>query len=119
MMGAGAGELDRRVTLERYGITRDEWNNPIEGWINLATVWASRHDVSDTERLRGAEIGSTLTTRFVIRWSAQVADLNTKDQLSCEGLEYGIVGVKQLGRRAYIEITAAARSDLFDPAPEL
>lgn len=112
-----AGPLDRRVKLERYGETRDEWNNPIEGWTTLSKVWASKHDVSDTERLRGAEVGSTLTTRFVIRWIKKVADFNTKDRLTCEGLVYGVVGVKEIGRREGIEITAAARSDLFNPAP--
>lgn len=60
----------------------------------------------------------TLTTRFVIRWSKTVTDFNTKDRLVCEGLEYGVVGVKELGRRQYLEITAAARSDLFNPTPE-
>lgn len=114
-----AGDLDRRVTLERHGITRDELNNPVEAWAALSTVWASKHDVSDTERLRGAEVGSTLTTRFVIRWSSVVRDINTKDRLTCEGLQYGIVGVKELGRREFIEITAAARSDLFNPSPEI
>lgn len=113
-----AGKRDRRVTLERYGETRDEWNNPIMGWTTLSRVWASKTDASDTERLRAAEVGSTLTTRFVIRWSKKVSDLNTKDRLTCEGIEYGIIGVKALGRREYLEITAAARSDLFNPAPE-
>lgn len=113
-----AGKLDRRVLLERFGLTRDPLNNPVEGWTTLATVWASKHDVSDTERLRAAEVGSNLTTRFVIRHSSTVADLNTKDRLTCEGLVYNIVGVKELGRREGIEITAAARSDLFTPAPE-
>lgn len=113
-----AGDLNRRVALERHGVARDEWNNPIEGWGPLATVWASKTDVSDTERLRAAEVGSTLTTRFVIRWSRTVADLNAKDRLTCEGLAYGIVGVKEIGRREFIEITASARSDLFVPVSE-
>lgn len=113
-----AGKRDRRITLERYGETRDEWNNPIIGWTLLSRVWGSKDDVSDTERLRAADLGSTLTTRFVIRWSKKVADLNTKDKLTCEGLEYNIIGVKELGRREYLEVTGAARSDLFNPTPE-
>ena len=112
-----AGKRDRKVKLERWGITRDEWNNPVEGWTTISEPWASKYDVSDTERLRAAEVGSTLTTRFVIRWSKKVADFNTKDRLTCEGLAYDVVGVKELGRREYIEITAAARSDLFNPTP--
>ena len=112
-----AGKRDRKVKLERWGITRDEWNNPVEGWTTISEPWASKYDVSDTERLRAAEVGSTLTARFVIRWSKKVVDLNTKDRLTCEGLTYDVVGVKELGRREYIEITAAARSDLFNPTP--
>ena len=98
-MTRGAGDLDRRVTLERYGVTRDAWNNPIEGWLPLATVWASKHDISDTERLRGAEVGSTLTTRFVIRWSKTVTDFNTKDRLVCEGLERNPISLHHILRR--------------------
>ena len=112
-----AGKRDRKVKLERYGETRDQWNNPILGWTLISRVWASKTDVSDTERLRAAEVGSTLTTRFVIRWNKKVADFNTKDRLTCEGLAYDVVGVKELGRREHIEITAAARSDLFNPTP--
>ena len=113
-----AGKRDRRITLERYGVTRNEFNEPIEGWAELSRVWASRKDVSDTERLRSAEVGSIITTRFAIRWSKKVADLNTKDRLQLEGLTYNIVGVKELGRREGIEITASAASDLFQPNPE-
>lgn len=112
-----AGKRDRRVTLERWGFSRDEWGNPVEGWTLLSRVWASKYDVSDTERLRASEVGSTLSTRFVLPWSKKVASLNTKDRLICEGTEYGIVGVKELGRREYLEVTGAARSDLFNPSP--
>lgn len=113
-----AGKRDRRITLERYGFTRNEFNEPIEGWEILANEWASKKDVSDAERLRSSEIGSIITTRFVIRWSKKLGDLNTKDRLQIDGLTYNIVGVKDLGRREGIEITASAASDLFQPNPE-
>lgn len=113
-----SGEYDRRIKLERYGLTRNEFNEPIEGWAELSTVWASKKDVSDTERLRSAEVGSIITTRFAIRWSKKVPDLNTKDRLQLNGLIYNIVGVKELGRREGIEITASAASDLFQPNPD-
>ena len=107
-----AGKLDRRVTLQRYSVSFDALNQPVETWAELATVWASKEDVSDGERVRAEQVGSTLTTRFRIRHSAEVSGLNTKDRVVFRGLVFDIVGVKEIGRNDGLEITAAARSDL-------
>lgn len=114
-----AGKLDRRVTLERFTETRDELNNPILGWAVLTRVWGAKTDVSDTERYRSSEIGTTLTTRFVIRWSNKVKDVNSRDRLTCEGEVFNIIGVKEIGRRQHLEITASSQSDVFNPTPEV
>lgn len=108
-----AGNLDRRITILRHTADRDDRNNPRERWLPLATVWASKRDVSDTERLRSAEVAAVITTRFVIRWSNAVSSVNSKDRIELSGVEYGIVGVKEVGRREGIEITASAAADLF------
>ena len=106
-----AGLLDRRVTLLRKTVTRGEANSPIDIWSSLATVWASRRDVTDIERLRADEIGAVLTTRFQIRYSPTVADLTPADRLSCDGRTYNIEGVRQLGREEGLEINASTRAD--------
>lgn len=106
-----AGRYDRRVLLERIVTTRDAFNENEKNWTDLATVWASKVDVSDAERIRNAEVGATITTRFRIRWSTDVADLSALDRLKCEGRTYEISGVKEIGRREELEITAAARND--------
>jgi len=106
-----AGDLDRRVELQRLVVTRDRMNAPVQNWSTLAEVAASLFDVSDAERLSNAEVGASVTTRFRIRWSPDVADLNAKDRLVCEGAVYAISGVKQVGRRDGLEITAARRGD--------
>lgn len=55
---------------------------------------------------------ASVTTRFVVRWSPFTRDLSPRDRLTCEGFEYNIVGIKEgEGRRQWLEITAAARSD--------
>lgn len=105
-------KLDRRIRLERLTVTQDAGSGEnIEVWAPLATVWASKRDVSDGERRAAAEVQAELSTRFQIRYSIEVADLNAKDRLICEGKTYAIVGTKELGRHDGIEITAAVRND--------
>lgn len=110
MMKAGA--LDRRITIQREVQTgTDAYNVPIMEWVDLATVAAAVTPVSDGERWRAAEVSAEVTTRFLIRYSPQVADVNPKDRIRYEGRLYDIYGVKEVGRREGLEITATARAD--------
>jgi SPP1 family predicted phage head-tail adaptor len=108
----GAGMLDRRVQFRRATLV-DEGSGMAEQWADHGSPrWASRTDISDGERWRAGEVQAHVTTRFVIRWSAFSAGLTAKDRLVCEGLEYDISGIKEIGsRRTFLEITAAARAD--------
>lgn len=106
-----AGKLDRRITLERASITLDDFGGQVEAWVVLATVWAEAIPVSDRERWRAGEIGATISHRFRIRWSSAVADLNARDRVIFDGREYDIHGVKEIGRRVGLEITASTRAD--------
>jgi len=106
-----AGELDRRITLERVTTTWDEFNAPVEKWSTIATVWASKKDVRDGERMRADAVSSEISTRFRIRYSAAVEDLTPKDRVTYSGRVYDIFSVKEIGSREGIEITASARND--------
>jgi len=106
-----AGALDRRVQLLRATVTQDDANEDVYTWPLLAEVSASRQDVSDGERVRAQQVGASLTTRFQIRWSPEVDSLSPVDRLRCEGRTYDITGVKAIGRRDALEITANARPE--------
>lgn len=106
-----AGRMDRRITIERFTVTKNAFNEDVEAWAPLVTVWASKEDIRDGERWAAAEVSAEITTRFRIRYSSQVADVNPKDRLLFDGREYNIVAVKEIGRREGLEITAAARAD--------
>lgn len=106
-----AGSLDRRLTLERATETSDDFNEPVLTWSALATVWAAHTPLSDGERMRASETAATASSRFLIRWSAAVADVNPKDRLMFGGVVHQILHVKEVGRREGIEITTAARAD--------
>lgn len=110
-----SGDLDQRITIERLnpnaGVT--DYNEPVEAWVPLATVWARKNDASDGEAFRALEVGAQLTTRFLIRYSILAATINPKDRIICKTAVYNIVGVKEpIGtRNHWLEISAVVRAD--------
>jgi SPP1 family predicted phage head-tail adaptor len=107
------GELDRRITIRRVSLVPNEFNELIETWNDLATVWAKRTDASANESYRAQEVGAQISVRFVIRYSVQVADLNPLDRIAFDGREYNItrVGEPAGTRNRWREIDAVARAE--------
>jgi len=106
-----AGRLDRRITIMRASLSANALNEQEETWLDIATVWASKEDISDSERIRAQEVSAEITTRFQIRHSSAVADVNPKDRVRFDGRVFDIYGVKEIPYRAGLEITATARAD--------
>lgn len=106
-----AGQMDRRLTIQRATYATNGFNEPVPTWTTLATVWARRINVSDAERQRSAETAAEITARFQVRYQAALASLNPKDRVICEGDTFDIWGVKEIGRREGLEISATARAD--------
>lgn len=106
-----AGDLDRRVQFRRAGLIDNGLSRVPVFATHGGPVWASKVDVSDAEKQRAAEVQASITSRFRVRWSAFSADITPMDRLVCEGVEYDITGIKDIGRREFREITAAARAD--------
>ncbi|WOI54961.1 head-tail adaptor protein [Palleronia sp. LCG004] len=106
--------LDRMVQFER-ATSVDDGRRMSKVWAALGEpVPAGKLDVSDSERWRSASSEETaeITTRFRVRYTAFTASITPKDRLVSEGVTYDISGAKEgRGRRAWIEITCAARSD--------
>lgn len=111
-MAVRAGALDRRITIQRASITYDALNNPVQAWSDLATVWASRQDVRDTERLAARELGSELQRWYRVRSSSVTRTVNAKDRLIDGSQTCEITGVKEVeGRMRLLEISAVVRGD--------
>ncbi len=106
------GRLDRRIQFQRATLVDDGFSQ-VEEWEDHGTpIWAQKTDVSDSERWRANEVQAQITTRFLVRYSAFTADLTPKDRLVSDGVEYNITGIKEgSGRRQWLEITAASRTD--------
>jgi SPP1 family predicted phage head-tail adaptor len=108
------GQLDRRITIRRFSVVPNEFNEPVEIWADLATVWAKRTDASATESYRAQEVGAQISARFVIRYSTQVADVNPRDRIAFRSREYNIIRVGEPAgtRNRWVEIDAVARADV-------
>lgn len=98
-----AGDLDRRITLERRSLVDDGYQD-VEGWAPFAVVWASHTAVSDGEKWAAGAARTDITARFRIRFRT---DLTTADRVRYQGRPFNIVGIKEVGRREYLEITGA------------
>ncbi|MEO9299957.1 phage head closure protein [Devosia alba] len=106
-----AGKLDRRITLERYGISYNSDNEPIEGYTAIATVWASWRRASAREQLAAAEIQATVTDVFVMRWSTTTASVTPMDRVVYYGRTYNIAEATEIGRREGVMLRGSAMAD--------
>lgn len=103
-----AGQLDRRVTIQRATET-NTGDGLIPSWATIATLWASRKDASDGERIAAGTILSTVVARFVVRSSTTARGILPRDRLIEGGSTFEVTGIKEIGRREALEITAEAR----------
>lgn len=110
----GAGYLDRRIVIERATVTYNSFNEQVETWAPYTTVWASRKDVSDGEKMAAGQVGATLSSRFVIRSNATTEAIKSTDRINYDGSLWSIFGTKETaeGRNRFLEITAAKDADL-------
>jgi len=106
-----AGRLDRRIVLKRRKSGENGFGEPVDEWTTVATVWAHAAPVSDGERWRAGETLASRINRFTVRYSETAAGLDPRDQIEYDGRTWDIQGIKEIGRRELLEITAAARAD--------
>ena len=67
-----AGRLNRRCTLQQPGTTTDELGQPIPGWTDVATVWASVVDVSGREYVAAGGLQNSAQTKITIRYRSGI-----------------------------------------------
>ncbi|MCK8483952.1 phage head closure protein [Aliiroseovarius sp. S2029] len=104
-----ASALDRQVQFRRFVGVPDGFGGETKEWQDHGgLVWALRRDVKDEEAMRAGVFGSSLLTRFQVRYSPFTRDLTTEDRVECEGVTFEIIGIKEPAtgqRRQLLEIT--------------
>ena len=100
-----AGDLDRRITIERVTITYSETGEPIETWNTLATRWAQVQQQSGREFFSGVQTVSERRVSFRIRW---LEGLTVLDRVVCDSAVHDIQEVRRLGRKEGVELHTTA-----------
>ena len=120
MVGLAAGELDRRIRIERDGPAgHDGFQNVPGKAAVLATTWAKYIPAPGRERYANAENAATAPALFRIRWKASLdpdapGGLSVKDRIRFpnrdDGALYEIVSVVEYGRRVGLDIAVVRKA---------
>lgn len=108
-----AGDLDRRIMIQRVTIEVSPSGGPIETWNTIATIWAKVEQQSGREFFATVQEVSERKAVFRIRW---MPDLTVLDRVVYPPVEgepptasiYDLSEVRELGRREGIELHATA-----------
>lgn len=85
-----AGQLDQRVTVERFTATYDELGQPIETWAPLFSCWAAVEPLTGREYLAAAAAVSEVTAKIRMRFRPW---MTSQDRVIHEGTVYQIESV--------------------------
>jgi SPP1 family predicted phage head-tail adaptor len=106
-----AGQLDRRVTLQRKGAETDDGFNTVPGgWADLADVWARFIPLTGAERAVASQTEAFGKANWEIRKDSSWADLNAKDRLVSNSVAYDIINVTE-PRRGFLLVESVCASD--------
>ena len=111
-MSLEAGRLDRRITIQVKTVTPDATGQRIESWSDLATVWAEVKPLGGREFFAARQISAEQTTRFRIRYRADITREMRLIYPVPDGDTYDIQSAEEdrrFGRREALLITAVAR----------
>lgn len=97
-----AGELDRRITIQRKSVARDAYGAEAITWVTLAVLWARRRDLTAREYNAAAEQQSARTVAYDIRYRT---DLTTAMRIVEGSRMSSIVGIAEMGRREWLTLT--------------
>lgn len=101
-----SGDLDRRIVVESFQETRDDWNYPVRTWVTFHTCWAQKRDDLETEPTElDQEVGVTRTL-WKVRYRAGI---DTAMRIAYNSRYYYITGIKELGRQEGMHITTELR----------
>lgn len=98
-----AGDLRWRLTILRQTNATNDWSEQLDVWEELRTVRAMKIHKSEDERFAASQRYESRTVTFRTNY---LPDLLATDRLRCDGLEYEIRGIRELGFRRGTEIAA-------------
>lgn len=97
----GAGKLNHRITLSGLSTGTDELGQPLQAWVDFATVWADVRFVSGIETIKAGREISTSRASVRIRRRANVS---RQMRARIDGVEYDILDIIPSADRAWLTL---------------
>lgn len=106
--GLNPGQLDRRIVLQNRTTAANAYNEPVETWATLATVWAKvEYPVTGSDEATEQNLNvARRRVDFTIRYRA---DVGFVERITYNGGTYDIERISELGRQNFLKITAEER----------
>jgi SPP1 family predicted phage head-tail adaptor len=67
-----AGQLDRRITIQSFTTTTDDFGEVVKSFTTLANVWAKVEDKRGNEGEDGNQLVATKRVEFLIRYRSDI-----------------------------------------------
>lgn len=97
-----AGKLDKTIAIETFATGQvDEDNQPIEDWVPVGTYRAQILQGSNEEFFLAQGVVETNAVVFRTRY---IEGLKLADRIAYDGHYYGVLEIKELGRRQGLDI---------------
>lgn len=71
-----AGDLNRRITIQRRGTAEDSWGTPTPGpenWVEVGKAWAGIKTLSGLGAIKADAQASTVKVSIRVRWRTDLA----------------------------------------------
>lgn len=113
---ASSGQRDKRVTIESRPSEDAVGGSgfPVESWSVVAIEWMSKQDFAADEQFKSAQLAASFTSVFRLAYRADmdpdVVDVTKLRRLVYQGRVFDILGARQVGRQAEIELITLAGS---------
>lgn len=69
-----AGQLTKRITLQRQSTLQDSYGGPVRTWLDVVTVWADIQPVTGREQKRSHRISSEVSHQITVRYQVSLTD---------------------------------------------
>ena len=104
-----AGRLDRRITLQRKTQAENSFGEPVEAWVDMATVWAEKLPLRGSTAFAANQRLAEAETKWRIRYRQNLTPLDRI--IDDEGRPCDVLGVLEIGRRVGLEIYTKRRAE--------
>jgi len=97
-----AGQLDRRITIQSFTTTTDDFGEVVKSFTTLAEVWAKVEDKRGNEGEDGNQLVATKRVEFLIRYRS---DINEQMRIQYNNETYKIEAILNAdSRKAFQKI---------------